>query len=171
MGYDQLKTFGVGKEHSTSDWQDYILQMLQLGLIEIAYDEKQHAKITPLGEDVLYGRREIQLCMIDHSTKEQVIRKSKPKLQLQIPSITIPGLAASTGVEDTNLFEALRQLRALCAQEENMPPYIVFSDKVLHSLATIKPTTIEQFGFISGIGEFKKQKYGQRFVSLIQKFV
>ena len=171
MGYDQLKTFGVGKEHSTSDWQDYILQMLQLGLIEIAYDEKQHAKITPLGEDVLYGRREIQLCMIDHSTKEQIIRKSKPKLQLQIPSITIPGLAASTGVEDTNLFEALRQLRALCAQEENMPPYIVFSDKVLHSLATIKPTTIEQFGFISGIGEFKKQKYGQRFVSLIQKFV
>lgn len=171
MGYDRLKTFGVGKEHTISDWQDYLLQMLQLGLIEIAYDEKKHAKITPLGDEVLYGRKPIELCVIDHSIKETATRRTKHKLQLQIPTITIPGLAASTGTEDSKLFEALRQLRTLCAQEENMPPYIVFSDKVLHTLATIKPTTIEQFGFISGIGEFKKLKYGQRFVSLIQKFV
>ena len=171
MGYDQLKTFGVGKDHTINDWQDYLLQMLQLGLIEIAYDEKQHAKITPLGEEVLYGRKQIDLCVIDRSTKEATTRRTKHKLQLQIPAITIPGLAATTGTEDPKLFEALRQLRMLCAQEENMPPYIVFSDKVLHSLATIKPTSIEQFGFISGIGEFKKVKYGQRFVSLIQKFV
>ena len=58
-----------------------------------------------------------------------------------------------------------------CAEQEKMPPYIVFSDKVLHSLATIKPTTLEAFGHISGIGEFKKQKYGLRFTALICKFV
>ncbi|MCR5269666.1 MAG: DNA helicase RecQ [Prevotella sp.] len=171
MRYDQLKTFGVGKEHTINDWQDYLLQMLQLGLIEIAYDEMHHVKITPLGEEVLYGRKQIELCVIDRNTKEITTRCTKHKLQLQIPTITIPGLAATSGIEDPKLFDALRQLRMLCAQEEKMPPYIVFSDKVLHALATIKPTSIEQFGFISGIGEFKKQKYGQRFVSLIQKFV
>ncbi len=169
-GYNQLKTFGVGKNYSLTQWQDYLLQMLQMGLIEIAYDEGQQARVTPLGDDVLYGRRQVMLSVVDHTVKEQP-RRQKPKLQLQIPSITIPGLPPTTGTEDPQLFEALRRLRMTCAEEEGFPPYIVFSDKVLHTLATIKPTTLEQFGFISGIGEHKKLKYGQRFVALIQRFV
>ena len=169
-GYNTLKTFGVGRDTPLNDWQDYLLQMLQMGLIEIAYDEGQHAKITPSGEDILFGRKTIELSVIDRSVKEQP-KRQKPKLQLQIPSITIPGLPPTSGTEDPRLFEALRQLRLQCAEEEKMPPYIVFSDKTLHALATIKPTTIEQFGHVSGIGEFKRQKYGQRFISLIQKFV
>ena len=169
-GYNQLKTFGVGKSYSLTQWQDYLLQMLQMGLIEIAYDEGQRARVTPLGDDVLYGRRQVMLSVVDHTVKEQP-RRQKPKLQLQIPSITIPGLPPTTGTEDPQLFEALRRLRMTCAEEEGFPPYIVFSDKVLHTLATIKPTTLEQFGFISGIGEHKKLKYGQRFIALIQRFV
>ena len=169
-GYNQLKTFGVGKGYSLTQWQDYLLQMLQMGLIEIAYDEGQRARVTPLGDDVLYGRRQVMLSVVDQTVKEQP-RRQKPKLQLQIPSITIPGLPPTTGTEDPQLFEALRRLRMTCAEEEGFPPYIVFSDKVLHTLATIKPTTLEQFGFISGIGEHKKLKYGQRFVALIQRFV
>ena len=167
--YDQLKTFGVGKDISTNDWQDYLLQMLQMGFIEIAYNEGNKVRITDIGNDVLYGRKTAQLCVIDHSAKETP--KQKPKLRLEIPSITIPGLPPVTGIEDPKLFEALRVLRTTCASEEGLPPYIVFSDKVLHSLATIKPTTLEQFGNISGIGEHKKQKYGARFLSLIQKYV
>lgn len=167
--YDQLKTFGVGKDISTNDWQDYLLQMLQMGFIEIAYNEGNKVRITDIGNDVLYGRKTAQLCVIDHSAKETP--KQKPKLRLEIPSITIPGLPPITGIEDPKLFEALRVLRTTCANEEGLPPYIVFSDKVLHSLATIKPTTLEQFGNISGIGEHKKQKYGARFLSLIQKYV
>ena len=167
--YDQLKTFGVGKDISTNDWQDYLLQMLQMGFIEIAYNEGNKVRITDIGNDVLYGRKTAQLCVIDHSAKETP--KQKPKLRLEIPSITIPGLPPVTGIEDPKLFEALRVLRTTCANEEGLPPYIVFSDKVLHSLATIKPTTLEQFGNISGIGEHKKQKYGARFLSLIQKYV
>ena len=167
--YDQLKTFGVGKDISTNDWQDYLLQMLQMGFIEIAYNEGNKVRITDIGNDVLYGRKTAQLCVIDHSAKETP--KQKPKLRLEIPSITIPGLPPVTGIEDPKLFEALRVLRTTCANEEGLPPYIVFSDKVLHSLARIKPTTLEQFGNISGIGEHKKQKYGARFLSLIQKYV
>ena len=168
-GYDTLKTFGVGKDISTNDWQDYLLQMLQMGFIEIAYNDGNRVIITDIGNDVLFGRKTAQLCVIDHSAQEQP--RKKPKLRLEIPTITIPGLPPTTGVEDPKLFEALRTLRLTCANEEGFPPYIVFSDKVLHSLASIKPTTLEQFGNISGIGEHKKQKYGARFVALIQRYV
>ena len=168
-GYDRLKTFGVGADVSTGDWQDYLLQMLQMGYIEIAYDDGNKVRTTDMGYDVLFGRKEALLSVIDHSTKEEPRRK--PKLHLEIPTIQIPGLPATTGVEDAKLFEALRTLRKTCAGEEGFPPYMIFSDKVLHALATVKPTSLEQFGNISGIGEFKRQKYGQRFVALIQKYV
>jgi ATP-dependent DNA helicase RecQ len=168
-GYDQLKTFGVGRDISLNDWQDYLLQMLQMGFIEIAYNDSNKVKITDIGNDVLYGRKTAELCVIDHSAKEEP--KKKPRLRLEIPTITIPGLPSTTGIEDPKLFEALRQLRKECADAEGFPPYIVFSDKVLHSLATIKPISIEQFGNVAGIGEHKKGKYGERFVSLIKKYV
>ena len=146
-GYEQLKTFGVGKDLTTTDWQDYLLQMLQMGFIEIAYNDGNKVKVTDIGKDVLYGRKSAQLCIVDHSVKEE---RKKPKLKLEIPTITIPGLPPTTGVEDPKLFEALRALRLTCANEEGFPPYIVFSDKV---------------------GDHKKQKYGNRFVALIQKYV
>ena len=168
-GFDQLKTFGVGRDISLNDWQDYLLQMLQMGFIEIAYNDGNKVKVTDIGNDVLYGRKTAELCVIDHSAKEAP--KKKPKLRLEIPTITIPGLPPTTGIEDPKLFEALRQLRTKCAEEEGFPPYIVFSDKVLHSLATIKPTSLDQFGNISGIGGHKKLKYGTRFVEVIKKYV
>ena len=168
-GYDRLKTFAVGKELTTTDWQDYLLQMLQLGYIEIAYNDGNKVKVTSIGEDVLYGRKTAQLYYVNHSNQEKPQKKTK--LRLEIPTITIPRLPLTTGFEDPKLFEALRRLRMTCAEAEGFPPYIVFSDKVLHALATIKPTTLEQFGTISGIGEHKRQKYGERFVELIRRFV
>ena len=168
-GFDNLKTFGVGHDVSTNDWQDYLLQMLQMGFFEIAYNDGNKLKITDIGNDVLFGRKTAQLCVIDRQVNEEP--RKKPKLKLEIPTITIPGLPPTTGIEDPKLFEALRALRMTCANEEGFPPYIIFSDKVLHSLATIKPVSIEQFGNISGIGDHKKQKYGERFVALIRKFV
>ncbi len=168
-GYDKLKTFGVGSNLSITEWQDYILQMLQMGFIELAYNAGKKVKITPIGLDVLYGRKTAQLYKVNHSVKDPT--KKKTRLRLEIPTITIPGLPPTTGIEDPKLFEALRILRKQFAEEEGFPPYIVFSDKVLHSLATIKPTSLQQFGNIQGIGEHKKMKYGNRFISLIQKYV
>ena len=169
-GYDQLPTFGVGRNVSVQDWNDYLLQMLQMGFFEIVYNEHRRAVVTAAGEDVLYGRGSAQLCTIDRSVKAEP-RRRKPRLTLEIPTISIPGLPPTTGIEDPKLFEALRQLRRQCAEEEGLPPYIVFSDKVLHTLATQKPSTIEQFGLVSGIGEYKCQKYGTRFLAMIQKFI
>ena len=169
-GYDQLKTFGVGRDISVQDWNDYLLQMMQMGFFEVVYNEGRRTVVTPLGNDVLYGRKTAQLCVIDRSIKQEP-KRSQKRLTLEIPAITIPGLPPTNGIEDPKLFEALRQLRRICAEEENFPPYIVFSDKVLHALATQKPTTVEQFGFIPGIGDYKRQKYGTRFVALIQKYI
>ena len=169
-GYDQLKTFGVGRDISVQDWNDYLLQMMQMGFFEVVYNEGRRTVVTPLGNDVLFGRKTAQLCVIDRSIKQEP-KRSQKRLTLEIPAITIPGLPPTNGIEDPKLFEALRQLRRICAEEENFPPYIVFSDKVLHALATQKPTTVEQFGFIPGIGDYKRQKYGTRFVALIQKYI
>ena len=167
--YDQLKTFGVGHDVPPADWQDYLLQMLQMGFLEIAYDESHHVKITSAGLDVLYGRKTAQLSVIDRQQHQQQ-DKPRKRLVLEIPSISIPGMGLGNGVEDLKLFEALRQLRMTCAKEEGFPPYIIFTDKVLHALATQKPVTMEQFGYIPGIGDHKRLKYGQRFIDLIKHF-
>lgn len=169
MHYEQLPTFGVGRDTSAQDWQDYLLQMLQLGYIEIVYDEHNRVRITPAGEDVLYGRREAQLTVIDRQEPKTQKRRSR-RLGLEIPTISIPGIPATAGVEDPRLFEALRQLRKQCADEEGFPPYIIFSDRTLHALATQKPTTLEAFGYTPGIGDHKRQKYGERFLAVIRKY-
>ena len=72
--------------------------------------------------------------------------------------------------EDEALFEELRTYRKKVADQQALPAYIIFSDKVLRLLSTIRPLTIEAFGNISGIGEVKKEKYGKEFVELIRKF-
>lgn len=169
-GLDRIPTFGVGRGLSASTWQDYILQMLQLGYAEIAYDEGDALHATPLGEDVLFGRKQAELCV---ATRKEKPEPKKPRhLGLVIPSISIPGMShTASKTEDPQLFEALRALRRDIADRERMPPYIVFSDKVLHALASEKPVSIEAFGNISGIGEFKQKKYGEAFVKVIKRFV
>lgn len=167
--YNELKTFGVGKDISTQDWQDYLLQMLHMGFIEIAYDQQNVVKITQQGWQVLRGEMKVQMAVIDRNTKENKPRK-KRGLRLEIPSIHIPGIEKPEDVEDPKLFEALRALRKQLADAQGFPAYIVLSDKVLHSLATIKPVTVEEFGMVSGIGDFKKQKYGETFTELIRRY-
>ncbi len=167
--YNELKTFGVGKDISTQDWQDYLLQMLHMGFIEIAYDQQNVVKITQQGWQVLHGEMKVQMAVIDRNTKETRPHK-KRDLRLEIPSIHIPGIEKPEGVEDPKLFEALRALRKQLADAQGFPAYIVLSDKVLHSLATIKPVTVEEFGMVSGIGDFKKQKYGETFTELIRRY-
>ena len=163
-GYQELKTFGVGRDIPPRDWQDYLLQMLQLGYFEIAYNENNHLKITPSGSDILFGRAKATLAVIRH--EETATRKGKKKKVVVTKELPF-GLAGS---ESEDLFEALRGLRKQLADQEGLPAYIVLSDKVLHLLSISRPTTIEDFGSISGIGEYKKKKYGKDFVNLIRQF-
>lgn len=165
-GYEQLKTFAAGREVPARDWHDYLLQMLQLGYFEIAYNENNHLKITPAGSDVLFGRATARLVVIRREEANETKRGRKRKLPVLSKELPL-GLP---NTENEDLFEALRELRKRLADEEALPAYIVLSDKVLHLLSTSRPTTIEEFGNISGIGEYKKKKYGKEFVSLIRKF-
>ena len=165
-GYQQLKTFAAGREVPARDWHDYLLQMLQLGYFEIAYNENNHLKITATGSDVLFGRATARLVVIRREETNETKQGRKRKVPL-------PGKELALGLPDTEneaLFEALRKLRKRLADEEALPAYIVLSDKVLHLLSTSRPATIEEFGNISGIGEYKKKKYGKEFVALIRKF-
>ncbi|MBQ8224430.1 MAG: DNA helicase RecQ [Bacteroides sp.] len=165
-GYQRLKTFGAGREVPARDWQDYLLQMLQLGYFEVAYNEHNRLKITPAGSDVLFGRARAQLVVIRREEAQPTVRGRRQKTP--VPQHELPlGLP---NAESSELFEALRQLRKRLADEEALPSYIVLSDKVLHLLSTIRPTDVEAFGNISGIGEFKKKKYGKEFVALIRRF-
>ena len=165
-GYHRLKTFGAGREVPARDWHDYLLQMLQLGYFEIAYNENNHLKITQSGTDVLFGRARALLVTIRREEAVQATRGRKRKA-------TVPTKELQLGLpnkESGELFEALRTLRKRLADQEALPAYIVLSDKVLHLLSTSRPTTIEEFGNISGIGEYKKKKYGKEFVELIRKY-
>lgn len=165
-GYQQLKTFAAGREIPARDWHDYLLQMLQLGYFDIAYNENNHLKITPAGSDVLFGRATAQLVVIRR--EETAAGKRSRKHKTAIPHKELPLDLPHT--ENSDLFEALRELRKRLADEEVLPAYIILSDKVLHLLSTSRPTTIEEFGNISGIGEYKKKKYGKQFVDLIRQW-
>lgn len=162
-GYQELKTFGAGRDIPPRDWYDYLLQMLQLGYFEIAYNEYNHLKITESGSDILFGRAKATLAVIRREFIETG-RKKRVVIAKELP-LGLPG------TENEDLFEALRGLRKQLADQEGLPAYIVLSDKVLHLLSISQPTTIEEFGTISGIGEHKKKKYGKEFVSLIRQFI
>lgn len=160
--YDKLKTFGVGRDIPARDWRDYLLQMLQMGFVEIAYNEDNHIKVTMLGREVLFGRRTAELAVIEHENLR--VKKHKRERELPIEQTTV-------GIESNTLFEYLRQLRLAIAKETGKPPYTVFSDKTLHALAAERPTSIEAFGNIFGVGEFKKKSLGERFVAAIKDFL
>lgn len=162
MGFDKLKTFGAGRDVSARNWKDYLLQLLQMGYIEIAYDEDKHIKITPLGKNVLYGRQQV---MLTESIREdlRVKRGASPQMTNRQPVVK--------DQEDKALFVKLKELRKSLAEEHSWPAYIVMSDKSLHELAATKPTNLIDFSNTFGIGEHKTKTYGARFIELISTYI
>ncbi len=167
-GYDKLKTYGAGRDVPGKDWQDYLLQMLNLGYFEIAYNENNHLKITEAGKKVLFGKERAQLVVIK---REESYGKKGSAKENKTASPTPLFTPTVFEDEDEGLFEALRQLRKKLADQLAIPAYIVLSDKTLHLLALKKPGDMEAFGEISGIGEFKKEKYGKDFLTVINEYL
>ena len=167
-GYDKLKTYGAGRDVPGKDWQDYLLQMLNLGYFEIAYNENNHLKITEAGKKVLFGKERAQLVVIK---REESYGKKGSAKENKTASPTPLFTPTVFEDEDEGLFEVLRQLRKKLADQLAIPAYIVLSDKTLHLLALKKPGDMEAFGEISGIGEFKKEKYGKDFLAVINEYL
>ena len=172
--YEALKTFGVGRDVPGRDWQDYLMQMLQNGLFEIAYEEGNHLKLTEAGWQVLREGHRVQLAVVRREEK-QPQRRGRKVARPAEPVLRFPererAAATAEAPRRQALFEALRALRKQLADAQGFPPYIVMSDRVLQSLCEACPTTVEEFGMVSGIGDFKKQKYGKDFVEVIRRFV
>ena len=166
-GYDRLKTYGVGRDVPPRDWHDYLLQMLNMGYFEVAYNEDNHLKVTSAGQDVLFGRAKAQLVVIK---REEAAAKSSKKKKKEIRQPEFMLDVTPIAGENKQLFEELRLLRKKLADQQAIPAYIVLSDKTLHQIATQQPTTVEEFGTVSGIGEYKRDKYGKEFVEVIRKF-
>lgn len=167
-GYDKLKTYGAGRDVPGKDWQDYLLQMLNLGYFEIAYNENNHLKITEAGKKVLFGKERAQLVVIKREESYGKKGSAKENKTASPTPLFTPTVFEN---EDEGLFEALRQLRKKLADQLAIPAYIVLSDKTLHLLALKKPGDMEAFGEISGIGEFKKEKYGKDFLAVINEYL
>lgn len=172
--YNELKTFGVGKDVSVRDWQTYLLQMLQMGFFEVAYNMHNQMKVTPLGWKVLKGEHQVSLAIMENEERApRQQRVNRPSRGSSIPVVHAERVIFEdemAGVEDKKLFEYLRKIRKNLADERGYPPYIVLSDKSLHELTKMKPTTLQAFGLISGIGEFKIKKYGDTFIKAIKKY-
>lgn len=168
-GYDKLKTFGVGRDIPQRDWMDYLLQILNLGYIEIAYNEDNHLKITPSGAKVLYGQERATLVVIKREERESSKAKKK-KVEKEEQKLFSVTTLSDDGISK-ELFEKLRILRKKLADQQSIPPYIVLTDKTLHLLAAQRPTSMEEFGNVSGIGEYKKEKYGADFIKVIKEFL
>lgn len=154
-GYDKLKTHGAGAEVPAIDWQRYLMQMLNLGVLEIAYDENFALRITPLGKDILFGKRKMELTVLQ---------------TLQATDKTVKTRKTTSITDDEELFNQLRKVRRDFSVEENVPAYVIFSDATLSEMVNQKPITSQDMLLISGVGEHKLEKYGRAFLNAIIDF-
>ena len=155
-GFQNIKTYGAGREIPFLEWQHYMLQLLNFGYIEIAHDEHGVLKLTPASNRVLFDGEKVPLVRFATLKERQQAEKELAKSKA----------TERRGVRD-ELFEKLRVLRRQLAQERGVPPYIIFSDKTLEEMAAAKPMTDEEMTRISGVGERKLHLYGNYFIDAI----
>ncbi|SDK44796.1 ATP-dependent DNA helicase RecQ [Catalinimonas alkaloidigena] len=154
-GWDQIKTFGAGRDLSWNDWREYVQQVIHMGLVDIAYDQNYALKLLPAGEDVLFGRRDLDLYrpMSKEAVKEATRVKTK------------------TEVLRDDLFERLRRVRKQLADQRGIPPYQVFSDNTLSDMAQKRPTNRVEMMGVSGVAAKKYESYGEVFINEILAFL
>ncbi|MCX6218723.1 DNA helicase RecQ [Spirosoma sp.] len=149
-GYDQIKTYGAGRDIRFEDWRSYIHQLINIGVIEIAYEQHYALRRGILADQVLYKGRKIDLVRPDDAPKP-VVEKTRAKTETQ----------------RDDLFERLRVLRKQLADEQNVPAYVIFTDTTLEDMARQRPTTPDALRNVSGVGERKLQLFGKRFLEEI----
>jgi len=147
-GHDTLSVYGIGEEYSKAQWLTIGDKLLEMGAVEIG--EFRVYTLTAFGIEVLKGVHSIDL-------KEERLSVQK----------TVSKKIDLTAEYDTNIFEKLRSLRTEIAEEKNIPPYIVFSDKTLKDLSVKLPESKEDMLAVHGIGEVKYERYGEQFLTLI----
>ena len=150
-GYQHIKTFGAAKDISWRDLQQYIIQLLNQGVLEIWFHQGGRLLLTSQAKQILFEGKQIKLATL---SKQQAKTKE---------------LKETSAVKTKELFEKLRVLRAVYAKDMGVPAYVIFSDASLKDMEQKKPTTMEGFSRISGVGKAKLEKYAAAFIKIIAK--
>ena len=150
-GYQHIKTFGAAKDISWRDLQQYIIQLLNQGVLEIWFHQGGRLLLTSQAKQILFEGKQIKLATL---SKQQTKTKE---------------LKETSAVKTKELFEKLRVLRAVYAKDMGVPAYVIFSDASLKDMEQKKPTTMEGFSRISGVGKAKLEKYAAAFIKIIAK--
>ncbi len=153
-GHDQISTFGIGEELNGVEWRGLYRQLIAHGYLDIDHAGHGAIRLTEKCRPLLRGETSLQLRRL---RKQEKGKKKKKGTRLS----ELRGC-------DQPLFEALRGLRLELAQEQGVPPYIIFHDSTLHEMARTRPMSEEQLRYISGVGERKLTLYGPQFLELIQ---
>ncbi|MDT0685669.1 DNA helicase RecQ [Autumnicola psychrophila] len=150
--YQKLPTYGVGSSISWHHWQQYIIQLINIGYAEVAFHKNNHLQLTKAAKNVLFKGEKVRLAEVpDRKTIQQETE-------------------ASTKKKDNSLFEKLRKLRLEIAREEEIPAYLIFNDATLKEMEKERPMTDDDFMQINGVGRQKMQDYGYRFIKEIIAF-
>ena len=151
--YQELKTYGIGADVSWYDWNQYLIQLINLGYCEIAFHQHNKILLTPFAKKVLFEGEKVKLTTV----VKKVIDKNEAK-------------EAKPKAAKNSLFETLRKLRYEIAQEEEVPAYVIFSDASLRQMEVLRPMSDEDFLAVEGVGKAKLEKYGTDFINAIIEF-
>ncbi len=166
-GFDKIKTFGAGREFSVWEWTAYLGQLLQLGLLEVAYDQGNVLRLTEAANAVLFEKKPVSL--VRPMTKmEKDAEAVAQKLLEKTQSKPVAERARPEFLPE--LFERLRVLRREVAQKNSVPPYIVFGDATLQEMAARRPHDEAAMMQVPGMGEKKWELYGKQFLEAIVQF-
>ncbi len=147
--YKTLKTYGVGKEISKTEWHRYIRELTAMGYLQVTDGAYPVLKLTNLSEPVLKGMQKVEL-IASQVTEEH------------LPAEALPFEAV--------LLSELKNIRRDIAQHENVPPYVILSDATLVEISTYLPQNLDELRLISGFGDVKLARYGREFLLPVKNY-
>ena len=149
-GHDKLPTFGIGQDYSKSEWQGVFRQMMGYDLVRPDIERFGAFRMTEMARPILRNEQTIEL------RKDTIIKETR--------KAKVKSLVAE---EDETLFSALRSKRRSLAEALNAPAYVVFADAVLMEMAKTRPSNLDEFSNLSGVGSVKLERYGKAFLEVI----
>ncbi|MEN7551103.1 DNA helicase RecQ [Rapidithrix thailandica] len=157
QGYDKIKTYGAGSNISRNEWVFFITQMINQGLFEVDYTDGSKLKATLLAQEVLFNGKTVTLSQWEEFKKASQEERKPQKSKTQL--------------FEEGLFDALRKLRKQLAEEQGVPPYVIFSDNTLKEMASQRPFTLSDMEDVPGVGRYKLEHYGDVFLEAIQNYI
>jgi ATP-dependent DNA helicase RecQ len=152
--HDKISTFGIGTELSATAWRAVFRQLVARDLLSVDLEGYGSLQLTARSRPVLRGEERLQLRK--ERKPDKALRKRRAETRL-------------TGPENYELWEALRTHRRRLADQQGVPPYVIFHDATLKEMAKNRPKSRSQLGQISGVGQHKLERYGDEFLEIIRR--